>query len=403
MSSGPPDLINKYVVAPGKDQRNLIHNVIQLSRKIGLKMGCPTPLKIIAIIAGLTAVSIFPRQVRGQQRGLFESHLTYTIIIRGDGSGTVSLEISQPIVTVTNAGQVLRMPRCIAEQPSSPTQPPPKDWNRQIVVRNTGKDCIVTSSESAKDLKTLSQEVEELGGSITNRDGSLTLRISRHDPSPPSNPLLRQTIIYRYVITIPSLETFSANGVKQGANQVVWTIMTTSHSIEIKGRLNPCESNAKKLPLRRLTISQAGIDYIRNKETPVPVPYNDAANNCTVGIGHKLHSGPCLSQEIRTYSPPEMENLFSSDIAKAEGDVKGHIIADVTQGQLDALTSLVFNAGSLSIAPRLVQFTNNGQACEAANELLDIDKITNPDTGKKESLPALTARRKEESRMFLKR
>lgn len=127
------------------------------------------------------------------------------------------------------------MPQCVA---SSPAANIPREWNYQSAAKNTGKDCIVTTTISAKDLQTLGQQIGLYGGNIDERSDSFTLRMHRNDPAPPSNRELRQRMIYKYVITVPHLDTFSAGGIKQGENQVAWTMETGVHAIELTGKLS---------------------------------------------------------------------------------------------------------------------------------------------------------------------
>jgi GH24 family phage-related lysozyme (muramidase) len=90
-------------------------------------------------------------------------------------------------------------------------------------------------------------------------------------------------------------------------------------------------------------------------------PYNDSTNNCTIGIGHKLHDGPCTEEEIITeYSDEQILYLFNQDIAEAEKYVRKMFQTldnefrpnlppgnpfPITQVQFDALVSFTFNAG----------------------------------------------------------
>ncbi len=104
------------------------------------------------------------------------------------------------------------------------------------------------------------------------------------------------------------------------------------------------------------------IDSIVTWEGNEEFPYNDSTNNCTVGIGHKLHDGPCLPQELSTkHAPEQIQEWFKQDLAEAESDVRAMFQTldkefhpglpngnpfPITQAQFDALVSFTFNAGA---------------------------------------------------------
>lgn len=52
-------------------------------------------------------------------------------------------------------------------------------------------------------------------------------------------------------------------------------------------------------------------------------PYNDHLGNCTVGVGHLLHKGPCtLAERLKTYSKAEVDAMLAKDIDTAVQDAR---------------------------------------------------------------------------------
>ena len=112
-------------------------------------------------------------------------------------------------------------------------------------------------------------------------------------------------------------------------------------------------------------VSNEIVDDIIGWEGYAEFPYNDSTNNCTVGIGHKLHDGPCSSQELSTrYAPEQIQEWFKQDLSEAESYVRAMFQTldnefrpnqpagnpfPITQAQFDALVSFTFNAGAGSL------------------------------------------------------
>ncbi len=131
------------------------------------------------------------------------------------------------------------------------------------------------------------------------------------------------------------------------------------------------------------------IDFIKKKESFRPNSYWDYAQH-SVGYGTRAkYPGETISRE-------EGDRRLKEEVAKARQqvlkDTKGIALAS---NQIDALTSLVYNAGSLTQFPKLMANLRSGNFNGAATEFLDINKAG----GK--VLPGLTTRRQQEAAMFL--
>jgi GH24 family phage-related lysozyme (muramidase) len=156
------------------------------------------------------------------------------------------------------------------------------------------------------------------------------------------------------------------------------------------------------------------MQFIRNREVdpktrgPVLIPKGDGANNPTIGYGHKLRKGELFEKAI---DEETAERIFRSDVAEAERAVRRHVTVPLTQGQYDALVSLVYNWGSGNFAksdrlepgllnPGLLKLLNAGDYEAVGKKILDMVYATDQVTGKPVFLPGYVPRRREESRPF---
>ena len=134
-----------------------------------------------------------------------------------------------------------------------------------------------------------------------------------------------------------------------------------------------------KLPNKELSSSKEVIDFLIEREGnasfvnpnhPSNDPfglYNDPEGNCTVGIGHLLHSGACTEEDKANHTnefPNGMKKndalkLFEKDLSEVESQVKSVIKVPITQNQYDALVSFVYNEGiNVFISSKLLKDVN---------------------------------------------
>jgi lysozyme len=108
--------------------------------------------------------------------------------------------------------------------------------------------------------------------------------------------------------------------------------------------------------------------------------------------------------ETTEFTQDEADRRLTEDATIEAGILTRLVKVPLTQGQLDALTSLAYNlrGGAAALpkkAPRLWAKLHAGDPT-AADEFLDMDRATKPD-GTRVVLPGLTRRRREERAMFL--
>lgn len=122
--------------------------------------------------------------------------------------------------------------------------------------------------------------------------------------------------------------------------------------------------------------------------------YRCPAGRWTIGYGHTkgVRSGMKISMK-------EAEDLLLSDIAIFENAVKSRVKVELTQAQLDALVSFVFNVGEENFASStLLKKLNAKDYDGAAAQFSRWNKATV--NGKKTALSGLTRRRTAEAALF---
>lgn len=170
-------------------------------------------------------------------------------------------------------------------------------------------------------------------------------------------------------------------------------------------------------PVEKLILGSKGLEFIKDWEELVQVPYNDAVDYCTIGYGHLLYKRKCdgshdLEKKFHDAHPMsdvEAVSILEKDVAEATRNVRGWIKGSVvTQSMFDALVSLTFNAGGNGGKWNVYSYTKEGRYRDAAKEFENINKVRVveiDDKGNKEEklveLSGLTRRRTEEIDMYL--
>lgn len=139
--------------------------------------------------------------------------------------------------------------------------------------------------------------------------------------------------------------------------------------------------------------------------------YNDAAQNCTYGIGTLVHTGACTAEELRTrISDRQIAETLQQGIHAAENAVRRNVThQQLTQAQFDALVSFTYNVGA-SGARNVLRQVDRGHFPAAANMMQQYVHATvhQPDGRPMrrnghivtQTLPGLVTRRMDESEPF---
>ncbi|CAK0760751.1 lysozyme [Gammaproteobacteria bacterium] len=121
-----------------------------------------------------------------------------------------------------------------------------------------------------------------------------------------------------------------------------------------------------------LRTSQAGIGLVKEYEGLRLNVYKDSAGKPTIGYGHLIKPGENFDTGI---SAKKAELMLANDLLATEDSVKRIVNVPLTQGQFDALVSLVFNIGAGEFQrSTLLRRLNAGDLAGAAEEFLRWNK-----------------------------
>lgn len=113
--------------------------------------------------------------------------------------------------------------------------------------------------------------------------------------------------------------------------------------------------------------SDACFDLIKQFEGLRLTPYRDLAGFWTVGWGHKLPDVPATLAPI---TEQQAENDLDNDVMATFQAMCSLVTVRLTQGQVDALTSFVFNLGAERLKEStLLRKLNMGQYAEIPAEI----------------------------------
>ncbi|MDR0273876.1 MAG: lysozyme [Burkholderiaceae bacterium] len=146
-----------------------------------------------------------------------------------------------------------------------------------------------------------------------------------------------------------------------------------------------------------LTLSQQGLDLIKQFEGFRAAPYLDAVGIPTIGYGATYYPG---GARVRMTDPPMTEAhaslLLESMVHRFADAINGCVQAPLTQPQFDALVCWAYNVGiEAARHSTLVRLLNEGDCAAAADQFLRWNRA-----GGRE-LAGLTRRREAERGLFL--
>jgi lysozyme len=130
-------------------------------------------------------------------------------------------------------------------------------------------------------------------------------------------------------------------------------------------------------------VSDKAIAVIKHHEGVRNKPYQCPARLWTIGVGHVMwpeqaklkledrNAFPVRQEEMRIYSPEEIDGILRADLARFESGVSKLVTIPLTQGMYDCLVSFSFNVGLGTLQrSTLRQKLNRGDTAGAAEELL---------------------------------
>ena len=147
----------------------------------------------------------------------------------------------------------------------------------------------------------------------------------------------------------------------------------------------------------RMRMSAEGLARIREHEAFVPRVYDDGAGNSTIGYGHMVLEGEDFSGGI---SEAEAIALFEKDVERVVNGALDKITVDLTQNQVDALGSFIFNVGPGAFVKGLLPHINARRHERATSRILKYITGRDVRTGERRVLRGLLKRRRAEVALF---
>lgn len=128
-----------------------------------------------------------------------------------------------------------------------------------------------------------------------------------------------------------------------------------------------------------MIISQKGIDLIKKFEGFKSYIYKDIAGVLSIGYGHAInYKKRALIKAINSnanITEEEATKLLKTDIKEAERGINSSVDVMLSQGQFDALVSLVYNWGIYNFRLSVgLEKLNEGNYLDAANEFFSKEK-----------------------------
>ncbi len=144
-------------------------------------------------------------------------------------------------------------------------------------------------------------------------------------------------------------------------------------------------------------MSPQGLARIRRREAFVPRVYDDGVGNRTVGYGHMLRPGESFPGAL---TDAQAQELFARDVERIVNPVLDRIRIPLTQNQVDALGSFIFNVGPGNFSRSVLPNLNRGDHPGVIARIKQFIKGRNQRTGERITLRGLLRRREEEVALY---
>jgi lysozyme len=144
-------------------------------------------------------------------------------------------------------------------------------------------------------------------------------------------------------------------------------------------------------------MSPEGLARIRGSEAFVPRVYDDGVGNQTIGYGHMLRPGESFPRPI---TQAEALALQAKDVARIVDPALKRISVALTQNQIDALGSFIYNVGPGNFFRSVLPNLNRGDHPGVLSHMFQYIKGRNQRTGERITLRGLLRRRREEVALY---
>ena len=129
----------------------------------------------------------------------------------------------------------------------------------------------------------------------------------------------------------------------------------------------------------------------------MPRKYNDGAGNATIGYGHLVRAREDFSHGL---TEAEAIELFEKDVERVVNGSLDKIEVELTQNQIDAVGSFIFNVGPGAFERGLLRFINAGMHEYATRRILKYVTGRDVRTGERHVLRGLLKRRRDEVALY---
>ena len=152
-----------------------------------------------------------------------------------------------------------------------------------------------------------------------------------------------------------------------------------------------------------MNLSKNGEILIKGFEALRLDAYRDSAGVWTIGYGTtRYHDGKNVKPGDKLANADQADALFQNTLGQYQDAVNQYVKVPLTQNQFDALVSFTYNEGTGALkGSTLLKKLNAEDYAGAADEFLEWDKITDPQTGEKIISDTLVKRREEERKYFI--
>jgi lysozyme len=119
--------------------------------------------------------------------------------------------------------------------------------------------------------------------------------------------------------------------------------------------------------------------------------------NQTIGYGHMVAAGESFPS---TMTEAQADSLFERDVSRIVNNALNQVHRPLTQNQVDALGSFIFNVGPGNFQRSVLPALNAGDHDRATAQMAEYSKGRNQRTGERTTLRGLVRRRVEEIALF---
>ena len=169
------------------------------------------------------------------------------------------------------------------------------------------------------------------------------------------------------------------------------------------GRARPPQSNdtrrvrAGSTATEQRRVSAEGLRRIRAAEALIERVYDDGIGNLTIGYGHLVQPGESFARGV---TEQRASDLLAEDVARVVNPALDRITVPLTQNQVDALGSFIYNVGPGNFARSVLPAVNAGDFERATAHMAKFTRGTNQRTGELVTLRGLERRRRDEIMLF---